>query len=166
MPISPLTNKVIAYQEITDFNTDDCIDWAIEMIGLGFDNENIIMLAGLSKPTNYFETIKLLNNALAELGLQPKTGEDAIVSYCSTYISNIANGVAVRLNLNNVDNLCIALGYPLPIYDFYLLWWAWSDLDYDPDAYPTYWGGASIDNIEQLVINYAKSWLKEHKAHL
>jgi hypothetical protein len=52
MPISPLTNEVIAYQEIPDFNMDDCIDWAIEMIGLGFDNENIIMLAGLSKPAN------------------------------------------------------------------------------------------------------------------
>ncbi|MGY4538894.1 hypothetical protein ACVW0P_003317 [Mucilaginibacter sp. UYNi724] len=37
-----------------------------------------------------------------------------------------------------------------------LLWWAWNDLDYDPNAYPTYWERASIDNIETLVTIYAK----------
>jgi hypothetical protein len=72
---SPL-NKVIAYQEVTSFDTDSSVDWAVEMIGLGYDIENVIMLAGLSKPTNYFETTAYLNNALAELGLNPKTGED------------------------------------------------------------------------------------------
>ncbi|MEB0263303.1 MULTISPECIES: hypothetical protein [unclassified Mucilaginibacter] len=136
------------------------------MLAIGYDSENILMLAGLGKPTNYFETIKLLNNALAELGLQLKTGEDAIISYSSYYISNIANGIAVRSNLNSIDSLCMGLGYPTPIYDFYLFWWAWSDLDYDPDAYPTYWDGASIDNIDQLLIDYAKAWIENNKAIL
>ncbi|MDB5285384.1 MAG: hypothetical protein JWR05_333 [Mucilaginibacter sp.] len=164
MPISPLTNKVIAYQEVPNFDTDSCVDWAIEMIGLGHDSENVIMLAGLSKPTNYFETIAYLNNALAELGLKPKTGEDGIISYSAYIISNIADGKDVKSNLNSVDNLCSKLEIDSVIYDFSLLWWAWADLDYDKNAYPTYWENANIDNIEQLVIELAKAWLKENKA--
>jgi len=163
MPISPLTNKVIAYQEIPNFDMDSCVDWAIEMIELGYDTDNILMLAGLSSPINYFEAIALLNKALAELGLQPKIGEEAVVSYSSYYISKIAQSIDVRSNLNSIDRLCLNLEYPSVIYNFYLLWWAWADLDYDPNAYSTYWEGASIDNIEQLVVNYANDWLKTYQ---
>ena len=164
MPISPLTNKVIAYPVIPDFNTDSCVDWAIEMIGIGYDSENILMLAGLSKPTNYFETISHLNNALAELNLQPKAGEEGIISHSSYYISLISEGIEVRENLDIVYGLCLKLDYSSIIYDFSLLRWAWDDLDYDENAWPTYWEGATINNIKQLVIEAAKSWLEQNKA--
>jgi hypothetical protein len=163
MPISPLTNQVIAYSEVPEFDTNCCVDWAIEMIELGYNSENILMLAGLGKPTNYFETIAYLNKALAELGLQPKTGEDGTISYCSYIISNIANGIDVKTNLNRIDKLYFEFTYPDAIYDFYLLWWAWADLDYDKNAYPTYWADATIHNIEHLVINAAKDWLEKNK---
>jgi len=54
VPISPLTYKVVAYQSVSDYDMDECVDWAIEMIELGYDTENLIILAGLTKPVNYF----------------------------------------------------------------------------------------------------------------
>jgi hypothetical protein len=162
MPISPLTNQVIAPSEIPEFDANICVDWATEMIGLGYNSENILMLAGFSKPVNYFETIAYLNKALAELNLQLKTGEDGTVTYCSYIILNIANSIDVKTNLNRISKLYSEFAYPDTIYDFNLLWWAWADLDYDKNAYPTYWADATADNIELLVIDAAKGWLEKN----
>lgn len=41
MKISELTYKVISYSEISNFNTDDCVDWATEMLELGYESENL-----------------------------------------------------------------------------------------------------------------------------
>jgi hypothetical protein len=161
MPISVLTNKMIAYPVITNFNSDECIDWAIEMINLGYENENILILAGLSKPANYFETIKYLNSALSELNLQPKSGEEGIVSYGHYLISLISSGRSVRQSLGEITDISIGTENSNILFDFRLLYWAWGDLDYNKD-YQHYWEGANINNIEQIAIEVARQWLRLH----
>jgi pyruvate/oxaloacetate carboxyltransferase len=163
MFLTPLTSKVVAYSAVPNFDADSCIDWAIEMIELGYTCGYILVLAGLSKPANYFETISYLNKALAQLHLQPKTGEDGIISYCSYYISVIAGGENVKNNLDIVHQLASNLEPNSMTYNFCLLRWAWDDLDYDENAFPTYWDNATKNNIEQLVIDEAKNWLEKNK---
>src|SRR6478735_625598 len=98
--ISDLTYKIVSYSVDPDFNSDECVDWAIEMLELGHETEHLLILAGLSKPTNYFETTDYLRRALQELGLEEKTGLEGMFNYCTYYILKIANGRNVRLNLN------------------------------------------------------------------
>ncbi|MEO7215060.1 hypothetical protein [Mucilaginibacter sp.] len=158
MPISALTNKMIAYPVITNFNACESIDWAIEMITLGYENENILILAGLSKPCNYFETIKYLNAALSELNLQPKSGESGIVSYAHYLVSLISSGSSIRRSLAEITDISIDTDSSNILFDFRLLNWAWGDLDYNKD-YQHYWEGADINNIEQITIDVARQWL-------
>ena len=77
--ISYLTYKVVAFSQIPDFDTDGSIDWAIDMVELGYNTPSLLMLAGLTKPTNYFHAIEYLKAALNELNLQVKFGKEARV---------------------------------------------------------------------------------------
>lgn len=55
MYTSDLTSKMLAYQYLKDFNIDQVIDWAIEMLQKGYETPSLLILAGISKPTNFFE---------------------------------------------------------------------------------------------------------------
>ena len=108
-PISPLTYKVLAYQAVPRFDMGICVDWALKMITLGFDTEHLLILAGLDKPVNYFETVRYLEATIKELGLRTVTEDDGIAIYCSYYITQIANGIDVK------ENLALSCDYMLSI---------------------------------------------------
>ncbi|MES2864897.1 MAG: hypothetical protein V4666_12305 [Bacteroidota bacterium] len=163
MKISELTYKVISYSEIPNFNTDDCVDWATEMLELGYESESLMILAGISKPTNYFEIIDYLKNALTELNMTIKTGEDAILCYSSYYINRISKSVNVKENLGMIYSFCLSKDYEKQIFDFYLLHWAWSDFDYG-EKFTNYWDNADKENIEEIVIQVAKKWMTENQS--
>lgn len=164
-PISPLTCRIIAFSEITEVDGDKVIDWALEMMELGYESTSLFMLASFTKPVLFYEIADYLNATLKELNILPKTGEAATISYSSYYINKIAAGENIRLNMGIVYNLCQKHNYEGNLYDFYLLYWAWDDIDYGCIDHNPYWEGATINNIEQIVIETAKKWLIENKEH-
>lgn len=163
--ISELTYKIVAFPEIQQVDTNESIDWAIEMMELGYESPTLHMLAGFTKPTNYFEVIDYVTDTVKELGLEMKKGDDAILSYASYYVHQIASGQRVRENLTELYKFCQMRDYEDLVYDFYLLYWAWDDLDYEDTEYNNYWNGATRKNIEQVVIDEAKKWVKINEKH-
>ncbi len=164
MKISDLTYKVIAFSEISNFDTDECVDWATEMIFLGYDTPSLLILAGFNKPTNYFEVTHYLPTVLSSLHLTQKTGDEATLSYCSCYIKKIANSDNIRNNLTHVYKFCQDRKYEELVYDFYLLYWAWGDIDYG-DEHTHYWENAKRHNIEKIVVDTANKWIVENEHH-
>lgn len=160
---SELTYKVVAYQEIGQMNTNEYIDWAIEMIELGYDTPNLLMLASCDRPATYFEVEPYLKPAIKELGLKPLKGESGILSYSSFYIQKIADRENVRKNLYEIYNFCQTRDYEGVIYDFYLLYWAWDQIVYDDTNNNHYWEGVNKQNIEETVIQVAKRWIQKNK---
>ncbi len=164
-PISELTYKIVAFPEIQQVDTNESIDWAIEMIELGFESPTLFMLASFNKPTNYFEVINYVKDTINELGLKMKSGDDAILSYASYYILQIAKGQRVRENLTDLYRFCQMRDYEELVYDFYLLYWAWTDLEYDDTHNNHYWDGARKDNVEKIVIDESRKWIEKNKKH-
>jgi len=164
LKISDLTYKVVAFSEISSFDTDECVDWATEMIFLGHETPSLLILAGLNKPTNYFEVVDYLPEVLSSLNLTQKRGDEATISYCSYYINKIASSDNIRNNLANVYKFCQDKDYEGLVYDFYLLYWAWDDIDYG-NQYSPYWESANRDNIEEIVVDTANKWIEENKQH-
>ncbi|WP_419700398.1 hypothetical protein [Mucilaginibacter sp. NFX135] len=162
--LSPLTCKVIAYQILPAFNKDEVVDWAYEMIALGWETDHLLILAGLTKPVNYFEIVSYLKAAINELNLSSKEGVEGIISYSSYYVRQLEQGIKIKENLNALSDFVISVDYHSAICDFYSLYWAWNDLKYDEIQW--YWDGATRDNIEQIVINTAKDWLIENESTL
>lgn len=157
---SDLTYKVICFND--EVSSDEMIDWACEMLELGYDSEHLLILARVQKPSTVYEVKDYLKKAIEELGLKIKTGEEALISFASYYIKKISNQENIRQSLAIIKDFCIANDYDSIVYDFYNLHWAWEDIDYD-DGYPTgHWNGGTKSNIKSITLNVAKEWLKKH----
>lgn len=159
--ISPLTAKVLAFSEVPDYDIDEAVSWAVEMLVLGYETPNLLILASLSKSDNYFEKVKYLRKACQEISLDFKTGEEGVISYNSFFIKEIFAGNQVRSNLFEIYKFCQAKNYANSILDFYLLYWAWDDFAYG-ESYSDYWADATPQNIESIVVQVAKDWLDIH----
>ncbi len=164
MAISDLTYKVVAFSEISHFNTDECIDWAFEMVSLGYETPSLLILAGLNKPSNYFQTLEYFNQALAELKIKNKSGKEAVLSYSIYLVKKIALDERKKEYLTELYHFCKAKDKEELTYDFQLLYWAWGDLDYKNEQ-QSYWPGATSDNIESIVKETAVKWLMKNKEH-
>lgn len=163
---SLLTYKILAFPEIQEINSDDCVDWAIEMIELGHENLELYNLAAFSKPTNYFEIKTFVKDVIEGLGLRELSGEEAILSYAKFYIHQIAKSQDIRNNLKELYKFCQTRDYEELVYDFFLLYWAWDQLDYEDYNENHYWKGARNSNIQQIVIGEAKKWVDKYKDYI
>lgn len=159
--MSLLTYKIVAYNIIKNFDIDQIVDWAIELLEEGIEIYNIQIIAGLTKPVNFFEGKEFLEIALDELQLSAFSNEQALLSYCTYYIKEIAVAKDIRDNLTKIYKICQEMNYEKELYDFYLLYWAWGDLDYQ--NYNHYWEGANRDNIEKIVVNKSIKWLENNQ---
>jgi hypothetical protein len=152
---------MVSLSDLPLVNTDDSIDWAIKMMELGYKSPSLFMLASFSKPANYFEILKYINNSVQELGFQFKVGTDAIVSYAAYYIHQIAKGDDVRKDLIKVHEFCLLCDMNESIFDFCLLHWAWDDIEHDM-PYTHYWDNADKSNIRSIVIEEAENWILDN----
>ena len=159
MQTSDLTSRMLAYQHLRDFNMDEAVDWATEMLMLDYESSSLAILAGLTKPTNFFEAETYLLASLNELNITLPEKHESIVGYCRTYIEKLAKSVDVKSNLEGLYSIGQSFDYEEPIFDFFLLYWAWEDLDYR-DTYTHYVQDVTKDNIETVVIRKAVEWLK------
>ena len=161
MRTSDLTSKMLAYRYLKDFDIDQSIDWAVEMLSLGYETPSLLILAGISKPANFFETEKYLLSSFNELVIVLPEEHEAIAGYCRTFIEKMAKSINVKSNLKALYKTGLAFDYEKPIFDFYLLYWAWGDLDYG-ETYQDYVPEATKDNIEKIVANKAIVWLQSN----
>jgi hypothetical protein len=135
-----------------------CVDWAIGMLEEGRDGHNLTMLAGMLPPYNHFEIAALRDRALRELGIADIDREHAERTYASECLRL---GLAGESNLleavSEIKDLCIANNYQKDIFDFYLLYFAYEDLECRGQQY--YWPGANRDEIESIIRKRAEQFL-------
>ena len=163
--LSDLTYKVVALSEVVQLDPNECVYWAIEMLELGYETPNLLMLAGCEKSTSYFEIKPYLESAIKEIGLKLKNGDDGVISYSYYFIKEISYGIKVRSNLAELYTFCQQRDYEGIVYDFYLLYWAWDQIDYDDRNHNHYWEGTNKENIERTVVKVAVNWLNEYNEH-
>ena len=165
MKFSDLTYKIVAFSEIENFNSDDCIDWAYEMLVLEYSTESLLILAGISKPSQYFEVKEYLIKALNELNIKALDKDDAILSYSTYYIQKIAKSENIEQNLKIIHTFCQDNDDNANIFEFSMLYWAWDDIKYG-DEYTHYWENANRHNINQIIIDVAKNWLSKNEKEI
>ena len=164
MMISPLTYKMVALLDVVQIDAKECIDWAVEMLLLGYETPSLLIVAACSSRSSFFELKPYMEKALQELGLKPKNGDAAIISYCSFFIRAIAKGEDVKGKLAELHRFCQHTDCDGDLFDFQSLYWAWDDIDFLGDEYPThYWPDVNQENIEATVRKVASDWLGKHK---
>ena len=162
--LSDLTYKVVAYGYVGRLNSDEVIDWALDMLDLNHTAPSLYILASIKGGSPFYEVQPYLEDAISELGLIRKSDDEALVSYCRYYVHLIANNQNVRENVKTLCDICIHEAYADEIYDFYSLHFAWMDYEYDPNyPYSHYWDGATAKNIKRICIEQAEKWLDQYK---
>lgn len=156
------TYKVLADKAMNHDSGEDWVDWAIEMIESGYENDHLYVLAGLSFPYNIFQVHELAEKAFDELGIERPSGDNAIIGYAYYLISEAVSGkLEYSLVLKNLKDICVNLDYYVPLYSFYLLYFAYEDLKHQSVQF--YWPDADHDNINSVVEKEFRNWIERFK---
>lgn len=157
----PVTRLAVrAYRALEWPPRPSWVEWAVQELVMGNDGPNLRILAGLSEPFDYFETVTVVDKTLAELGMSQVAREEAVRSYVAELLLPVAESKKVSTPLlEALAELCIALGYPADLMPFYLLHFAGMDLS--TGGYQHYWDGANEENIDEIVCSQAEVWLAE-----
>lgn len=160
--MNPLPGKVIMFCGTSRGDANDCVEWAVEALCRGEDSPNLRILAGLTPPLSSFEVRDYASKALRELEIGIPQGAEAISAYARDLVEEILmSPEMMQTNLQILCDMCIAEDYQEDIYDFYMLRWAYDDLQQEEVQW--YWEGADRSNIHEIVLNRCRDWLAEYE---
>ncbi len=161
MKLVESTYEIIAWKHLNKSVDEKWSNWAADMMMAGFDTEHLVQLAGIEKPYNQFELHELTDKVFDELNLDFKD-QDIVTTNYVTYLAKEVLGEKRDLfkTLRVIKDLCVDLDYNQKIYDFYSLYFAKEDLNYDTAQW--YWEGANRSNIDRICIDYLKNWIEEY----
>jgi hypothetical protein len=155
------TTRIVAEKSLQATCGQQCVDWAIFMIEQGCDNQYVLRLASMLPPHNHFEIADLTDRALNDLGIAPVSPSDASIAYAVELFRCALDGEVDMLTaLTEVKELCIANDYLRDLMDFYLLYFAHSDLQ-DNDV-QWYWDGATKQNVLSIVRERATVFINKY----
>ena len=156
------TFKILMKKSFNSDIDEIWINWAMEMMEVGFENETLFILAGISKPYNQFELQELTTKVLTELNLDFSNQKTVIKNYVYYLISNsIYKTESYLATLRELKNICIDLNMEDNYMNFYLLYFAKDDLIEQENQH--YWNDANRQNIDQIVTENFKNWKTEYE---
>ncbi|MGD9632409.1 MAG: hypothetical protein AB7G28_02145 [Pirellulales bacterium] len=151
--------QILAERALEQSCGQQCVDWAVGLIEEGHAEDFVLRLAGMLPPYNHFEIKDLRDKALAELRIDALPSDEAVTKYVVEILQlALSGGANLVESLALVKELCIANGYQKNIMDFYLLFFAYEDLQ----SYDTqwYWDGAEGQNIQSIIRDRATAFLE------
>ena len=155
------TSKILAFKVLDRSIDSQWVDWALEMMSVGFDSEHLTILAGETFPFNQFYMQDLTSKALKELQLDYSDKDKVIRNYINHLIDKALNNESQTLAvLNLLKKLCVELDYRKDLYNFYYLYFAKLDLLDSENQW--YWEGADKNNIDTIIKEQFLKWKREY----
>ena len=141
------------------------VDWAAKAIVAGYDSQSLRILAGLRPPFDDQELDRLSSKSFSELNIVPLKRESCVPFYTTLILRKAFDGqLTQREALAKLKDLCLATDYEKPLMDFYLLYFASSDLETSEVQW--YWKGANRENIAKIINDYIQNWLKNYNENV
>ena len=154
------TYKILKAKAFNENIDETWVDWAVEMMEAGYQSDNLYILAGETKPFNQFELQVLTKKVLEDLGFSYADKETVLNNYVYYLIANsVDHPETYYMTLRELKNICLDLNMNKSYMDFYLLYFAKDDLIEDEVQW--YWNGANRENIDQIIQEHFKKWMKE-----
>ncbi|UKN03782.1 hypothetical protein K6119_09795 [Paracrocinitomix mangrovi] len=136
------------------------VDWAEEMINLGFNSESLYILAGERPPFYAFEMKDLTDAVCRELNININDQQELIGNYIMFLRNQVINDKRKPIEvLRILGGMYNEFNLNRSIQDFALLRWAKEDLLRQEVQW--YWKGANRSNIDQIIDDHFLNWSKE-----
>jgi hypothetical protein len=137
---------------------EESVQWAISLLERGLDSRSLRILAGMTPPLNHFELSDLRDRVLEELSPRELNEADPVTAYVrEIVVEALDNRQSLSEVFREVSEFSIALGYPTELRSFYLLRFAWEDLQ-DREV-QWYWPGATRENIDDIMLGEAQRFV-------
>lgn len=154
------TYRILRNKALNRDIDESWVNWAQEMIGAGFESINLYELAGITRPYDQFELIKLTDAVLKDLQLDFSDPyvvvRDYVYFIIKSDINNTDNYLSVLREISDIyDELVIGDEYA----DFYSLYYAKNDLMYSENQW--YWPGATRQNIDSIIRERFQTFITE-----
>ncbi|MGH1419886.1 MAG: hypothetical protein ACRBCJ_13600 [Hyphomicrobiaceae bacterium] len=132
------------------------------MLKSGVNSDSICSLSGAVAPFNSFEMAELVDSSLEEQGATfLSSAESAARTVTSIRSEQVLDGkLPIDSALAELSQLCIDLGDPSRICDFYHLHLAKEELKFSDHQW--YWPSAAHENIDQVATQRLQEWVGEH----
>ena len=154
----PTTRTVQAWRTLGETPNARWVEWAVERLSAGDDTPHLRIVAGLSEPFDYHETVALFDRAFAELGVPPLDPVRAPLESAVDLVRQIAGEAPIGPLLRELSLLSSDDFYDDRLYYFNLLHYAVDDLR--TDTVQWYVPRADRTTIEGETRRYARWWLK------
>ncbi|MEM7659203.1 MAG: hypothetical protein AAF399_23990 [Bacteroidota bacterium] len=148
------------HRALERFEYNLVVDWAMDLIERETETDHVLIVASFAKPVDATEIRPYVSGMLRELGIAETYGEYSVVSHAYYHIERILLGQDLRQNLENVYHLYLQHDRSFDLHAFYLLYYTWCDLESEGVNY--YYEGASLDNIEELLREEARTWIDQY----
>ena len=157
MELVKSTTRVLAFKALNRYFDKVWVDWAVEMLMAGFENDNLMILAGEFEPYNQFQLQDLTTKVFKELNLDFSDKDLLIKNYACYLIDKFFIGELDNFKvLFELKDICIELDHEKYLYGFYSLYFAKEDLFDSENQW--YWEGATRENIEKIIEEYFLNW--------
>lgn len=154
------TYKILKAKAFNENIDETWVDWALEMMEAGYQSDNLFMLAGLTKPFNQFELHELTRKVLEDLDISYADKDTVLKNYVYYLITtSVDHPETYYKTLRELKNICQDLDLNAAYMDFYFLYYAKDDLTVDEVQW--YWDGANRENIDQIIQERFREWMKE-----
>jgi len=148
------------HKVLEQFDYSLAVEWAVNLISQGKESDNVFMLASFSKPYDSQEISSYVDAVMADFGLKEYTLKEATIADIHIRMVRILSDESKRENLKYLRQLCIDNGHSFGLQNFYLLYYAWGDLDANQENH--YYDGANLQNIEGLLKVDAEKWIDKY----
>ena len=144
------TYKILKEKAFNSDVNESWIDWAIEMMRVGYESVNLYELAGTTRPYNQFELQELTNKVFRELNLDYSDKTKALKNYVYFLLTtSIDKPQKYNRVLREFRDIYYELDADPEYQELALLYWAKDDLIYSEVQY--YWDGADRTNIDKII---------------
>jgi hypothetical protein len=159
------TAQILAEKSLGTTSVSACVEWAVGMLEEGYVGDNLQQLAGQLPPFNYFEIVALRERTLIEQNVAELDKSDAVIAYaCELACRLLDDDMRIHEDLAPLHRLCIENDYDDRLMPFYLLYYAWEDLQSSDVQW--YWDGATKRNINRIIRKVAQDFLDETRGKL
>ncbi|QCK16105.1 hypothetical protein [Mangrovivirga cuniculi] len=159
------TYKILAQRVLSHFDSKKLIDWAIMLMGKGFDSESLIILAGLDSDTTE-EREQYFWQTIDELGFDINRTDFELIENYAVYVAEsvVNKKIAPMDGLTIMQDIVRSTDYSKKYVQFYEID---EDLDYlKYDNHTIFNSGLTLKNADSFIIREFELFLETEKYNI